>query len=160
MHERYSTGFSSLHDMYVKCSSSVWSCVQIFDLAGNPVALPTSTGFYQLRRRSFLIYRFGGQEVGEACTRYPVHNAVKSGFFNLYFLFCLSWTNKWKSAYSFLSLGSYLNIYHGYASLKNEHFLPVFTEKRALFQHILRDAKSTKCELKEHLWEGAIYDIC
>ena len=23
-----------------------------------------------------------------------------------------------------------------------------FTEKRALFQHILRDAKSTKCELK------------
>ena len=33
--------------------------------------------------------------------------------------------------------------------------LPVFTEKRALFQHNLRDAKSTKCELKEHLWERA-----
>ena len=29
----------------------------------------------------------------------------------------------------FLSLGSYLNMYHGYASLKKEHFLPVFTEK-------------------------------
>ena len=38
---------------------------------------------------------------------------------------------------------------------EKEHFLPVFTEKRALFQHILRDVKSTKCELKEHLWEGA-----
>ena len=38
---------------------------------------------------------------------------------------------------------------------EKEHFLPVFTEKRALFQHILRDAKSTKCELKEHLWERA-----
>ena len=61
--------------------------------------------------------------------------------------------HKWKSAYSFLSLGSYLNMYHGYASLKKEHFLPVFTEKRALFQHILRDAKSTKCEIKEHLGE-------
>ena len=47
---------------------------------------------------------------------------------------------------------------HGYASLKKEHFLPVFTEKRALFQHILRDAKSTKCELKEHLWERASMD--
>ena len=80
---------------------------------------------------------------------------VKSGFFELYFLFCLSWTHKCKSAYSFLNLGSYLNMYHGYASLKKEHFLPVFTEKRALFQHILRDAKSTKCELKEHLWEKA-----
>ena len=32
----------------------------------------------------------------------------------------------------------------GYASLKKEHILPVFTEKRALFQHILRDAKSTR----------------
>ena len=72
---------------------------------------------------------------------------VKSGFFELYFLFCLSWTHKCKSAYSFLNLGSYLNMYHGYASLKKEHILPVFTEKRALFQHILRDAKSTKCEL-------------
>ena len=38
---------------------------------------------------------------------------------------------------------------------EKEHFLPVFTEKRALFQHILRDAKSTKCEIKEHLWERA-----
>ena len=88
---------------------------------------------------------FGGQQVtvGEACT---LHNAVKSGFFELYFLFCLSWTHKWKSAYSFLSLSSYLNMHNGYASLK-----------RALFQHILRDAKSTtcKCELKEHLWERA-----
>ena len=84
-----------------------------------------------------------------------VHNAVNSGFFELYFLVCLSRTHKWKSAYSFLILGSYLNMYHGYASLKMEHFLPVFTEKRALFQHILRDAKSTKCELKEHLWEMA-----
>ena len=46
-------------------------------------------------------------------------------------------------------------MYHGYASLKKEHFLPVFTEKRALFQHILREAKSTKYELKEHLWERA-----
>ena len=80
-----------------------------------------------------------------------VHNAVKSRFFELYFLFCLSWTHKWKSAYPFLSLGSYLNMYHGYASLKKEHSLPVFTEKRALFQQILRDAKSNKCELKEHL---------
>lgn len=88
-----------------------------------------------------------------------LHNAVKCGLFELYFLFCLSWTHKWKSAYSFLSLGSYLNMYHGYASLKKEHFLPVFTEKRALFQHILRDAKSTKCELKEHLWERATRDL-
>ena len=55
----------------------------------------------------------------------------------------------------FFSLGSYLKMLHGYASLKKEHILPVFTEKRALFQHILRDAKSTKCELKEHLWERA-----
>ena len=93
-----------------------------------------------------------------------VHNAVKSGFFELYFLFCLSWTHKWKSAYSFLSWGSYLNMYHGYQGgckmvfydslmaiqyfTEKEHFLPVFTEKehflkRALFQHILRGAKST-----------------
>ena len=85
-----------------------------------------------------------------------LHNAVKCGLFELYFLFCLSWTHKWKNAYLFLSLCSYLNMYHGYASLKKEHFLPFFTEKRALFQHILRDAKSTKCELKEHLWERAI----
>ena len=85
-----------------------------------------------------------------------VHNAVKSGFFELYFLFCLSWTHKWKRAYSFLSLGSYLNMYHDYASLKKEHFLPVFTERRACFSIIiLRDAKSIKCELKEHLWERA-----
>ena len=74
-----------------------------------------------------------------------VHNAVKNGCFELYFLFSLSWTHKWKSAHSFLSLGSYLNMYmyHGYVSLKKEHFclfslkrehfLPVFTEKRALF---------------------------
>ena len=41
---------------------------------------------------------------------------------------------------------------------EKKHFLPVFTEKRALFQHILRDAKSTKCELKEHLWERAMCD--
>ena len=102
----------------------------------------------------------GGQQVFEACIctsfwslyMYPVpgvHNVVKSGVFELYFLFCLSWTHKRKSAYSFLSLGSYLNMYHGYASLKKEHFLPVFTEKRAPFQHILRDAKSTKCKLHE-----------
>ena len=64
-----------------------------------------------------------------------VHNAVKNGCFELYFLFSLSWTHKWKSAHSFLRLGSYLNMYmyHGYVSLKKEHFLPVFTEKRALF---------------------------
>ena len=37
---------------------------------------------------------------------------------------------------------------------KKEHFLPVFTEKRALFQHILRDAKSTKCELKSTFGKG------
>ena len=81
---------------------------------------------------------FWGQQVGEACTRYRgVHNAVKSGFLELYFLFCFSWTNKWKTAYSFLSLGSYLNMYHGYASLEKEHFWPVFTEKRAPFQHTL-----------------------
>ena len=89
-----------------------------------------------------------------------VHNqAVKSGFFELDFLLCLSGTHKLKSAYSFLSLGSYLNMYHGCASLKKEHFLPVFTEKRALFQDILRDTKSTKCELKEHLWERASGEV-
>ena len=105
---------------------------------------------------------FGGQQVlvGEACTQ-----CCKKWVFFTNFLFCLSWTNEWKSAYSFLNLGSYLNMYHGYASLKKstfcllslkqEHFWPVFTEKRALFQHILRAAKSTKCELKEHLWERA-----
>ena len=93
---------------------------------------------------------FGGQQVGEACTRYRgVHNAVKSGFLELYFLFCLSGTHKWKSAYSFLSLGSYLNMYHGCASLENEHFWPVFTEKRAPFQHILRHAKSTIVSFKK-----------
>ena len=48
MYERCSTGFSSLHDVYVKCFFFVWSCVQILDLSGNPVALPSSTGFYQL----------------------------------------------------------------------------------------------------------------
>ena len=53
----------------------------------------------------------------------------------------------------------YLNMYHGYVSLKKEHFLPVFTKKGALFQHILRDAKSTKCELKEHLWERATHHM-
>ena len=105
----------------------------------------------------------GGQQVGEACTRCT--ECCEKWVFELYFLFCLSWTRKWNSAYSFLSLGSYLNMYHGYpslekehflpVSLKKEHFLPVFTEKRALFEHILRDAKSTKCELKEHLWERA-----
>ena len=67
----------------------------------------------------------GNKLVGEACT---LHNAVKSGFFELYFLLCLLWTHNWKSAYSFLSLGSYmyLNMYHGYASLKKEHFLSIF----------------------------------
>ena len=40
---------------------------------------------------------------------------------------------------------------------EKEHFLPVFTEQRALYQHILRDVKSTKCELKEHLWERATW---
>ena len=83
-----------------------------------------------------------------------VHNAVKSGFFELYFLFCLSRTHKF-DFFRFLSLGSYLNMYHGYASLKKSTFCPFFTEKRAFFQHILRDAKSTKCELEEHLWERA-----
>ena len=29
--------------MYIKCFSSVWSCVQFLDFAGNPVALPTSS---------------------------------------------------------------------------------------------------------------------
>ena len=79
----------------------------------------------------------------------------KVGFLDFTSCFAFRGPIKWKSAYSFLSLGLYLNMYHGYASLKREHFLPVFTEKRALFQHILRDAKSTKCELKEHLWERA-----
>ena len=98
--------------------------------------------------------RFLGQQDGEACTRCT--QCQKIGFWTLV-LFCLSWTHKEKRAYSFLSSGSNLNMYmymyHGYASLKKEHLLPVFTEKRALFQHILSNAKSTKCELKEHLWE-------
>ena len=91
--------------------------------------------------------------VGEACTRCTEY--CKKWVFELFFLFCLSWIHKCKSAYSFLSLCSYLNMYHGYPSLQKEHFWPVFTEKRAFFQHILMDTKSAKCELKKHLWERA-----
>ena len=42
---------------------------------------------------------------------------------------------------------------------EKEHFLPVFTEKGAIFQHILRDAKSTKLISAnyKHLWERAIH---
>ena len=82
-----------------------------------------------------------------------VQNAVKSGFFELYFLFCLSWTHtcKWKIAYSFLSLGSYLNMYRGYPSLKKEHFLPVFNEKRALFQHIFEGREKHYVRIKRAL---------
>ena len=80
---------------------------------------------------------FSGQQVGEACTP-----CCKTWVFELYFLFCLSWTQKWKIVYSFLCMDSYLNMYicimamlHRQKStfclfsLKKENFLPVFPEK-------------------------------
>ena len=114
--------------------------------------LPTTLQNMYIRQFLGKISEFG-QKIGDFLKRLLSANFSAGLFVDLE-----SWTHKWKSAYSFLSLGSYLNMYHGYASLKKEHFLPVFIEKRALFQHILRDTKSTKCEIKEHLWERAIHD--
>ena len=83
-----------------------------------------------------------------------VHNAVKSRFFELYFLFCLSWTHKWKSALVFISQLGFISQHVSWLCFTEKRaLLPVFTGIRALFQHILRDAKSTKCEIKEHLWD-------
>ena len=83
---------------------------------------------------AYLTRRFLGGGGGNKLVKLVpgVHNGVKSGFFELYFLVCLSWTHKWKSANSFLSLGSYLNMYHGYASLKKSTFC-LFSLKKSTF---------------------------
>ena len=91
--------------------------------------------------------RFFGATSWWSLKLYPVYKMWKKWGFEIYFLFCLSWTHKLKSAYSFLSSGS------NRLCFTEKRALVCFNWKGALSQHILTDAKSTKCELKEHLWE-------